>query len=435
MFLNLYRLYRKNGYSDRSPLEDFNTEVFAGILNLSNKIFNDFINLLELPEDNYEVRTQRRYSLKGRPDCIIDLILIGENNICFIENKVHSGESWEQLDRYCEALDTHFKDQQKHLVYCTKFTDHKSETRHKFKQIRWYQIAEILRRYSENDFYLNNYLEFLKHFNMAQKNTFNPEMVISMENIKDAVETIKIHVENARPYFEDIFNLDKSSFQEATTSSKDRVAGYTTNILPEHTAHTEILYCIKVSLVKLQTQIFINKAHSSIEEVKEKIEAYIQTNAEVQLGFREHPMGFVIYMDRKIYDLINDPEADEKIKLWFVDSFNEFAKFLKATPEIGWRSNLLKLNIFDQYNNYLLSEDYRPSTIDLYVLHAKQNIQSDWKDEEWSPLDIYTQNVEYLLHMRSLTFGNQGPNFKGKQSFRQFLNNKIDKLKVATDVN
>jgi len=57
MFLDLYKLYKKNGYSERSPLEDFNTEVFAGILRISIPILNDFIQLLKLPDDDYEIKT------------------------------------------------------------------------------------------------------------------------------------------------------------------------------------------------------------------------------------------------------------------------------------------------------------------------------------------------------------------------------------------
>ena len=125
-----------------------------------------------------------------RPDCIIDLLLVGENNICFIENKVNSGEGWEQLDIYCEALTVHFGDIEKHLVYCTKFTDHKKIAEHNFKQIRWYQIADILEKYKLDDPYLHNYHNFLNHHNMAQKNSFSPEMIIAMKNIKEVAETL-----------------------------------------------------------------------------------------------------------------------------------------------------------------------------------------------------------------------------------------------------
>lgn len=335
MILNLFQLYRKNGYSHRSPLEDFNTEVFAGILRIEETILAEFITFLKLPWDRYQVITQQRFTLTDRPDCIIDMVLLGQNNVCFIENKVHSGEGWEQLDRYCEALDSHFQEKCKHLIYCTKFTDTKSETRHGFRQIRWFQIAALIRKQSEGNPYLQNYLNFLKHFNMAQKNTFTPEMILSMENARETMEAIKLHIENARPHFNEIFGV-KSKFQEAALDGKDRIAAYTEGVLPTDRPHTELLYSIKISSVKLQTQIFINKSHSQLELLKEKIKNFNSSDVWKELRFREHPEGFVIYQERKIYDLLNDPEADGKIKVWFIQSFESFAEFIKATPDLQW---------------------------------------------------------------------------------------------------
>ncbi|MGW1454529.1 PD-(D/E)XK nuclease family protein [Salegentibacter agarivorans] len=425
MFLDLFWLYKKNGYSNRSPLEDFNTEVFAGILRLSEPILKDFIELINLPVDSYEVKTQLHRSLDDRSDCIIDLVLIGDNNVCFVENKVNSGEGWEQLDRYCEALNVHYKNHRKHLVYCTKFTDHKTETRHNFKQIRWYQIADILRNYNEDDTYLSDYLQFLKHHNMSQKNTFSPEMIIAMENIKEVSETMKIHVENSRPYFENIFNLKKSDFQEGIIDRRDRIASYITNILPGHSAHTELLFCIKSSLVKLQTQIFINKSHPKIDEVKKAIKSYITENNSLKLGYRAHPDGFVIFMDRKIYDLINDSETDDKIKNWFIDSFYEFSKFFKATPELGWIPALVERDLFYEYEEFLRADNYRPSTVNIYSVLAKQVMRAGYAEEEWRALELYSLNKEILKKFRSLTVGDHMQEFKGKTSFRRFLDKKI----------
>lgn len=423
MFLDLYKLYKKNGYSDRSPLEDFNTEVFAGILRLCPCILKDFTALLDLPEDEYEIDTQLRRGLTDRADCIIDLVLKGKENICFIENKVNSEEGWEQLDRYCEALDFHYKNVQKYLVYCTKYTDHKTEHRHNFKQIRWYQIAEILRPYSEKDAYLFNYLEFLNHHNMSQKNTFSPEMVMALKKINEAAETLKIHVQNSRPNFENIFNLKNSSFQDAITNHKDRVASYISPILPGST-NNELLYCIKSSLFKLQTQVFINTSHPKFNEVKEAIDNYIAEYDSTILAHKPHKDGLVIFMEREIYDLINDSEADDKIKNWFIDSFYEFSNFFKATPQLGWIPQLLGQDLFYEYREYLRKEGYASSTIQSYVQFAEQNMKSSWK-EDWTTLDILNTNEEVLEKMKQLTFGNHGPSFQGKHSFRKFLEHKI----------
>jgi len=110
MLLDLIKLYKKQGESKRTPLEDFNTECFAGILKMYPDIKKAFIySFLKLPKDNYRVLTQVRKNLLNRENCIIDLVLESNGHTCFIENKVESKEGWEQLE-YAENADEQIKD-------------------------------------------------------------------------------------------------------------------------------------------------------------------------------------------------------------------------------------------------------------------------------------------------------------------------------------
>ena len=208
MIQDLYHLYKKNGYSNRIPLEDFNTEVFAGILKLYPVIKNDIISFLGLPEDDYAITTQLKYKLKDTQDCIIDLVLNGVNNICFIESKVNSSEGWEQLNRYCVALDTYHKNKECFLIYCTKYSEPKTISTHHFTQIRWYQIAKCLKKYCYNNPTVNDYYNFLKLHKMAQDNTITTDTIISMENYRKTFEIINHHVELSLPIFQNIFKFN-----------------------------------------------------------------------------------------------------------------------------------------------------------------------------------------------------------------------------------
>lgn len=121
MFNNLYKLYKKSA-TDRTPLEDYNTECFSELLQFYPSILNSFVEFLNLPEGNYKVFTQSKYNLSNDPNCIIDMVLESESVICFIENKVNSKEGWEQLTSYGKVLDS-FKKKQTYLKYCTKHLD------------------------------------------------------------------------------------------------------------------------------------------------------------------------------------------------------------------------------------------------------------------------------------------------------------------------
>lgn len=327
MFQDLYKLYRKNGYSDRIPLEDFNTEVFAGILKLYPEVKNEITAFLELPEDEYVVSTQVNYTLPDTQNCIIDLIFIGLEHVCFIENKVNSSEGWEQLSRYSQALDLHHKNHRTFLVYCTKFADPKEILNHNFKQIRWYEIAKRLKKYSEINPTIRDYLIFLKIHKMAQDNTLTTDTIITMENFIKTFEIVGHHVNLSEPVFKKVFKLDKIHRQDSTMS-KDRYAYYVKNVFKDTSSYSELLYCIHYSTVKLQVQIWVDKKHKNITQ--------LELLAHGKFKFFKNDLGLLIFLDRPIYDLLNNPYSDEIIKEWFNKSFNEIYDFIKITPELDW---------------------------------------------------------------------------------------------------
>ena len=58
MFKDLYQLFNSHRNSNRTPLEDFNTEAFANILKLYPAILNEYVvGFLQLPEGEYKVKT------------------------------------------------------------------------------------------------------------------------------------------------------------------------------------------------------------------------------------------------------------------------------------------------------------------------------------------------------------------------------------------
>ncbi len=327
MIQDLYKLYKKNGYSDRIPLEDFNTEVFAGILNLFPEIKQEIIDFLDLPADDYLVSTQSNYTLPDTQNCIIDLVFLGREHVCFVENKVNSSEGWEQLSRYCQALDLHHKDHKPFLVYCTKFADPKEVFTHNFKQVRWYEIAKRLKKYSETNPTIKDYINFLKIHKMAQDNTFTTDTIVTMENFIKTFEIVGHHVNLSLPVFKKVFNLGKIKKQDSTMS-RDRYAYYINNVFKDASAYTELLYCIHYGTAKLQVQIWVDKKHKNIAE--------LELLSQDKFKILKNDIGLLIFKDRPIYDLLNNTNSDEIIKEWFNNTFIEINDFIKATPELEW---------------------------------------------------------------------------------------------------
>ena len=97
LFVNLLRLY--SSHRKKTPWEDFFTEVLAGVLQSDQQLLNDYAHeILKLPEDQFSLLTQARYS-----DSIIDMVFVGKRCICFVENKIDSPEGYGQLSKYAQS--------------------------------------------------------------------------------------------------------------------------------------------------------------------------------------------------------------------------------------------------------------------------------------------------------------------------------------------
>ncbi|MFC0604961.1 PD-(D/E)XK nuclease family protein [Winogradskyella pulchriflava] len=330
MFNNLYKLY-SNTNSNRTPLEDFTTECFAGVLQCNPAILADFVNLLKLDAGDYKVNTQVKYTLPNDPNCIVDMVLENETTICFIENKVNSKEGWEQLSRYVKVLDE--IDKETHLRYCTKHVDTKKENQHHFKQLRWYNISNLLEKKHSNNVMAMQYVHFLKQQQMAMDTSITTNTVITLKHFLNTYEAMNFHIQNALPEFKKAFPKTATKKQEKIPMLRrhDRIGIMLPNPLQDKSEHTEILYCIQFELCKLQTQIWVHKSHPQCNEIYERGKAsglfeYCQLD-DFGLGLRNY---------KKLFHFIDSKNSDEDIKQWFEDSFGKIKQFIKANPDLNW---------------------------------------------------------------------------------------------------
>ena len=340
MFSELFNLFNKFKTSNITPKEDFNTEIFAGILNsfpeLKNEFTNDFIGL---KEDNYTIKTQYFCELEDDINCFIDLALIGEYNICFIESKVDSGEGVTQLERYAKALAKYFPNHHKTLVYCTKNYDKKkcaktmcSSYDTDFIQIRWYEVAKMLESFKETNAIVNSYLIFLNNLKMSDDNTLRAENLISMENLNKTIELLELYVRNSRPSFQKIFNDQSNNniFNISQLRSHNRVSFWKENIAKtESKKWSEMLYCVYLGDLKLICQIYIHFDHEYYEKVKS-----IEVDSSFVTDTTQY--GYSIRKEQDLGMFLNNTNSEELIKKWFSDRFQEFKELIDNNPSIPW---------------------------------------------------------------------------------------------------
>lgn len=339
MFLDLINLYGKSETNNRTPLEDFNTECFANILKLYKNIKQDFItNFLGLEKDNYTIKTQLRKALPEDQNCIIDLAFLGTKNVCFIENKIESGEGYKQLKRYGDALDLYYSELTKHLCYCTKYTDVKNKngefSKYNFRQFKWFEIAKFLRTYQEDNPLIKEYLEFLNYFKMGQDNTIKAENLLSMENMLKTIEILEFHIDNSKQEFVSLFgynNLNKNSNWDQL-KTHNRFCYYNTPIIgSEKNKWSEVLYSIDLNSLKLNCQFYINNDHEAYNQF-----VNLKVN-NIEIKALDYGFGFGYYIEEDLGKYLNNKNSDSEIKNWFTNSFAVMKSLITDNPQLNWK--------------------------------------------------------------------------------------------------
>lgn len=342
MFSSLYNLYHKSHF--KTPLEDFNTECFAGILDCNPDILQAFVQFLELSGSNYKVETQVYYSESDYPTCFIDMVLKNDDTICFIENKVHSSESGaDQLIKYDELLQS-FDIKHKELRYITKWSDPKKGFDTNFKQYRWYDIASLLIKTAPDDRIVNDYHEFLKSHNMALKKEITTDTVIALKNFNQAFQTAKLHLDKA-------YELLQREFPKATIGSQNmtsyksilegqRIAYHIHELFQsDKNYHTEILIHFKAEDVSYQVQLWMNSKHNNTGKIEE-----CAKNMDCFDFIDNKEGGLIIHNKVKLYQFIDKDDADGEISKWFESALGNIKQLINSTNKLDWKPELLVLN-------------------------------------------------------------------------------------------
>jgi hypothetical protein len=203
IFERLLQLYKIQNNSGKTPLEDFVTELLAGVLQMDQQLLDRFVNeVLLIDGVEFKVDSQVFFSLPSDQNCIIDLVFENDSTICFLENKVASGEGQRQLERYVAVLDRLNREQGKmtYLRYCTKSNDPKSVTACSFYQFRWQRVYEFLDKQEQTDI-IREFLELLRGEKMAGIKDFSIEDIVIMKGIQDVIAKMDEVLDLARPTF------------------------------------------------------------------------------------------------------------------------------------------------------------------------------------------------------------------------------------------
>ncbi len=331
MLQRLLKLYNKQHQSGKTPLEDFTTEALVGLLETDKKLLQVFCKeFLKLKSENFSISSQRKYPLKDESDCIIDIVIEGENEVCFIENKVHSSEGYKQIDRYCKILSNfNIKGFNTKMVYCTQFSEPKEEEGHDFMQIKWYEIANFLKKHLNEYPTIKLFIDFLKSKKMDQDLTITAIDLITIQNYTRVAELMKGHLERAKPFFEQI--ISKKKLKERGIKMEYSRCSH----LIESNGIC-ILYYISFE-GKMHVDIWLHKTDPKLLVFEGCVENYLSIQKDNGLKFYQDEHGSRISLSKPLSAFLDDEQGDMKILEWFKDAFDEIKKFIDSTKDqIDW---------------------------------------------------------------------------------------------------
>lgn len=341
MLVKLLSLYKKESKSERTPLEDFITEVFAEILRKDDTVLKAFVRFLELPEDEYSVSTQKKYAFEEKP-CIVDLVLQGResNTICFFESKINSLEGIDQLNRYSLLLARLLDNQNTPpakgiLVYCTKHLDQKTEPQEvsrnkalKFTQKRWQNIYDLLASHA-NAPYVTDLLELLKLQKMNQRLVLTSEDLNVFTNLQDTIGLLKEYLLVSRNDFVSAFGDKSKQLSDGLTVGtilEQNKVFYRFNHILKGEVWSDLKYGFDFESNQIFVNIWSDNRHPLLHLAED--EARI-----LQLGVRDSGNGIEIYLERTLEDLIDSTHAQGTVKDWFNTSFVRFSDLLAQIKE------------------------------------------------------------------------------------------------------
>ncbi|MEG1256413.1 PD-(D/E)XK nuclease family protein [Clostridium sp.] len=330
-FTRLIKLYKKHRESDKTPLEDYTTEILVGILEEDQLLLKKFVNeILAIPGDYFNIESQEKYYLEDDMDCIVDIVIENEEMICFLENKVNSNEGERQLERYTNVLTGIKADNSKeiYLRYCTKYYDKKYIEGIDFKQLRWKKIYQFLKNQEQNDI-VNEYLEFLKSEGMAMADEFNFQDMITLSNYYSTKSKIYECLDSVKEFFESNFGKTKRcENNNGFWLYKENPFG---NVDSEVYIGFSLFNNGSEVIPYLSCGIYSKKNNEKFTVFTKHI---TKTNLFSKTDVQNNRVDG--YFDEPLSNLICNDEQLKKIEEWFIEKLEIIMKFKELTKDLNW---------------------------------------------------------------------------------------------------
>ncbi|MDD2620330.1 MAG: PD-(D/E)XK nuclease family protein [Syntrophomonadaceae bacterium] len=312
------------------PLEDFTTEILVGILQKNKEILNEFVNqVLKIDGASFKIGSQKKYTLPDDVNCIIDIVIENDSLICFLENKVNSGEGERQLERYSRVLIGLKTEAPKnsYLRYCTKYNDPKEITDIDFNQFRWSDVYKFLECHQENEL-IGEFLEFLEEYNMGSVKRFQTHDLLTMNNINSTIAKMDECLDIVKPKLVERFGKTSSNNDRIKRlySHEQYAIWTTTGVIGAGDSDVLVGFYLNDeegnSEPGLLVRLFIDERNSEYKHVKEETSKFFE--GQDAFDFYDDEDGeYACWYEKSLSDFLSSENQLEEICKWFNEKIDK----------------------------------------------------------------------------------------------------------------
>lgn len=334
-------------FNNTYGLEDFTTEVLAGVLRSNQTLLDEFVNkVLAIKGKNFVVDTQKNYQ-----DITVDMVFSNKESLCFLENKVQDfvHEQMNQLEK-CEAV--LLMERQEHLNiylrYCSKYYDTQPLKGINFAQFRWADVCAFLDAYVDKNPMVKAFLDFIQENNMKGITELNADDLGAMSILNETVRKMDECLDSVAAEFTMLFGYPSQGAPKETLERLKLLVQLNSyrmmkqDILSGGGGWSEITVCFDYekltdAATTLAVWYWCDQGHNQYERLKDLFRQNKHIFS-IHSGFlfEERPIGMRIIIQKPLAEFDSETNQLKAIHDWFVETLRTFRKFADKTSQLGW---------------------------------------------------------------------------------------------------
>jgi len=334
------RLFAHSTYD----LEEFTTEILAGILRSNQTLLDNFVNqVLTIEGENFIVDTHQTYG-----ESAVDMVFSNKTTLCFLQSKVDTFVPTMQLEKLKNVLNGQSESINVYLRYCTKLYAHKSIKGINFDQFRWEEVYAFFQTsYADNPL-VKEFINFLEDKEMNQVVELKAGDLVAMGALSNTIRKMDMCLDSVAAEFTELFGAPTLGIPQHTQERLQDLVKYEQYHLTKapllhgssgEWGWSDIRVCFSYS--EAQTQLMVwywcGRSHSQYEPMKRLFQKHQSLfGGEPDFLLQDDPNWLAIVFKKPLTAFESEEKPLQSIHHWVVEHMRLLKQFSEKTPELAW---------------------------------------------------------------------------------------------------